>query len=435
MQNLETNIQSRIIKLVEDMLDDWDTETDGAISVDSALGGDLGFASVDFVELVVCIEEEFKSKLGFHDLLMPNDRYVDDLSIEQIVKFVTNCLGSGSVSNTPAVTHQPKEIQQTGEIIDSVKLQEFRDSIKIPLERIEPDTTKNQKAIFILNSPRSGSTLLRTILGGHPKLFAPPELHLLDYRNLSERKAALSNDLNSHLLEGTIRAIMQVKNYSAAEAELFLEDCENKQLTTKQFYNILQQGLDGKILVDKTPTYATHVEILKRAEDDFLEPFYIHLVRHPYGMIRSFTDAKIDLLVPFLRNSSFSRQNLAELTWIIAQQNIQRFLQEVPESRSYQVKFEDLVQQPASTVDGLCRSLGIDFHHDMLDPYKEKDVRMTDGVYAASRFSGDLKFHLHRSIEPEVANRWQQFHSGDFLSEITLKLAASFGYDQKEEGL
>ncbi len=126
---------------------------------------------------------------------------------------------------------------------------------------------------------------------------------------------------------------------------------------------------------------------------------------------------------------------MAELIWIIAQQNIQSFLRGIPENRSCQVKFEDLVQQPASTVDRLCHHLGIDFHREMLDPYKEKDMRMTDGVYAASRFSGDLKFHLHRRIEPEVASRWQQFHTEEFLSEITLELAATFGYAENKEGL
>src|SRR5690606_29517854 len=38
--------------------------------------------------------------------------------------------------------------------------------------------------VFILCSPRSGSTLLRVMLAGHPDLFAPPELHLLHHRSM-----------------------------------------------------------------------------------------------------------------------------------------------------------------------------------------------------------------------------------------------------------
>ena len=36
----------------------------------------------------------------------------------------------------------------------------------------------DRRPIFILSPPRCGSTLTRVMLGGHPGLFAPPELHL-----------------------------------------------------------------------------------------------------------------------------------------------------------------------------------------------------------------------------------------------------------------
>ena len=48
---------------------------------------------------------------------------------------------------------------------------------------------KNKPAIFVLSPPRSGSTLLRVILGGHSQLFAPPELYLLCFNNLQAKKA------------------------------------------------------------------------------------------------------------------------------------------------------------------------------------------------------------------------------------------------------
>ncbi len=60
--------------------------------------------------------------------------------------------------------------------------------------------------------------------------------------------------------------------------------------------------------------------------------------------------------------------------------------------------------------------------------YKDKKQRMTDGVEAVSKMSGDLKFHLHRTIEPEMAYRWKQYHTVDFLGEVTKELAVSFGY-------
>src|SRR5262249_50082495 len=49
---------------------------------------------------------------------------------------------------------------------------------------------KKPEVILILSSTRSGSTLLRVMLGGHERLFAPPELELLGFESLGQRRAA-----------------------------------------------------------------------------------------------------------------------------------------------------------------------------------------------------------------------------------------------------
>ena len=55
----------------------------------------------------------------------------------------------------------------------------------------------------------------------------------------------------------------------------------------------------------------------------------------------------------------------------------------------------------------------------MLDPYNDSDLRMTGGLRSVSEFSGDLKFHLHSRIEPEVADRWRKYDSESSLSEMS----------------
>src|SRR3954466_6093857 len=58
------------------------------------------------------------------------------------------------------------------------------------LEPLAPVQTgpKNPPAVFVLSPPRSGSTLFRVMLAGHPGLFAPPELELLSFNTLAERR-------------------------------------------------------------------------------------------------------------------------------------------------------------------------------------------------------------------------------------------------------
>ncbi|MEG4499889.1 amino acid adenylation domain-containing protein [Microcoleus sp. F10-C6] len=305
----------------------------------------------------------------------------------------------------------------------------------------EPQTKKNKPAIFILSPPRSGSTLLRVIVGGHPQLFAPPELHLLSFNTLEERKATFVERIQ-FMGEGLIRALMEIKGYSLQEAQSLMQELEDKKLTTKQFYDLMQQWLPGKTLVDKSPPYAFNPEVLQRAEIYFENPLYVHLLRHPYGTIRSMEEAKLDLLLSAQVKDeiSLSAKEKAELMWLISHQNILEFLEHIPAHRQYRVKFEDLVKQPHTTVEGLCQFLGLSFAPEMLQIYEDKKQRMTDGIHSVSRMIGDIKFHTHKEISAQAAELWKQDYQVDFLGEQTWQLAESFGYeritsfDDQEEG-
>lgn len=433
-------IQGSIIDIIKEISQDWDTEADGVMAADTQLIEDLNFASLDFIHLVVAIEEKFQQKLGFQELLMQDGDYIDDLSIEQLVNFVENKLNS---IPPPAVAAPPKTASPTSAAAPTAKLSaakaaKFREIIENRITQLESHSLapakldknkgKNPPAIFILSPPRSGSTLLRVMLAGHSQLFAPPELHLLSYQSLKQRKMALDSDASSHLLQGTIRALMQLKNCSAIEAQSLMEEYESQNLTTKEFYALLQQFLDGKTLVDKTPTYASHINILRQVEEHFENPLYIHLLRHPCGMIRSYTEAKLERIVPIMNESSFERTELAELTWLVSQENILEFLQDIPSQRQVHIKFEELVQTPEKSINYLCQFLGIELEADMLKPYQEKSQRMTDGVNQVSEMSGDLKFHLHQGIDATAADAWKQYYNSDFLSEESRKLAETLGY-------
>ena len=155
-------------------------------------------------------------------------------------------------------------------------------------------TDKNPPAIFILAPPRSGTTLFRVILGGHPRLFAPPEMELLGFNTLKERYAE-TRERDSFWLQGTIRALMEIHDCDGATAEQLMGEYEQKELDIKEFYNVLQSS--DKLLVDKTPFYTVDVNILQQAEKYFDNAVYIHLLRHPYGMINSFEKARLEQIL------------------------------------------------------------------------------------------------------------------------------------------
>ncbi|HEV2844130.1 MAG TPA: amino acid adenylation domain-containing protein, partial [Thermoanaerobaculia bacterium] len=144
--------------------------------------------------------------------------------------------------------------------IDEEELARFTDLIE-PLAPVRL-ARKNRRAVFVLSPPRSGSTLLRVMLGGHPKLFAPPELELLSFNTLRERKEAFSGR-DSFWLEGAIRAVMEIRACGPDEARRIIEACEAEDLTTAAFYGRLQEWLGDRVLVDKTPSYALDPAVLR----------------------------------------------------------------------------------------------------------------------------------------------------------------------------
>jgi thioesterase domain-containing protein len=271
------------------------------------------------------------------------------------------------------------------------------------------------------------------MLAGNPALFAPPELELLGFNTLRERRAAFSGKY-AFWAEGTVRALMELGGESAGEAEAEMAEFEARDLAVRDFYAELEARTGGRMLVDKTPSYALDRATLARAEEDFEEPLYLHLLRHPHGMIRSFTQAKLDQVF-FRVPHSFTRRELAELIWVTAERNIREHLATVPPRRQLALSFEDLVRDPEAAMRRVCDFLGLAFDPAMLDPYAPPGGagdsgggRMTDGIHALSKMLGDVKFHEHRKVDAAVAESWKREVQEDFLGEPTWRIAEILGY-------
>ena len=301
--------------------------------------------------------------------------------------------------------------------ISSVKVAEIKRLL--PVFEINTSCEKNEKAVFIISSSRSGSTLLRVMLAGNPALFAPPELELMNYHLMEG---------GTEDFQGLIRSLMGVFDWDATKATQKVEQMIAERWTVNKVYQFLQTALKGQLLVEKTPSYSFNSSILERIEAEFENPIYIHLVRHPYGMINSKKNARLDLLRGELEQYFQSGQELAEFEWVLANQNCDAFLATIDKDRQLQLKYEDLVANPEAAAKDISNLIGIPFHSDMLNPYANDSKRMTDGVHEQSMMIGDPKFHTHRTIAKDNANTWRNDISADFLHVDTLQYAESFGY-------
>ncbi|MGV2389294.1 MAG UNVERIFIED_CONTAM: hypothetical protein LVR29_16690 [Microcystis novacekii LVE1205-3] len=71
-------------------------------------------------------------------------------------------------------------------------------------------------------------------------------MELLGFNTLGERKAKFSGRYN-FWMEGTIRTIMEIKGCNPEKAIAIMEELEEKNLTSKQFYRLLQGWLGDKV--------------------------------------------------------------------------------------------------------------------------------------------------------------------------------------------
>lgn len=286
----------------------------------------------------------------------------------------------------------------------------------------------NHKPIaFILSSPRSGSTLLRVMLAGHPNLLSPPELHLLPFATMQERQAELEA---SHLGEGLIRTLMDLKGIDAQASQRLVNQWVEDNLSIGELYQILQDLGGDRILVDKSPTYGMAKSTLLHAESLFSQAKYIHLVRHPYSVIESFARMRMDKLLSLNHANAYET---AESIWLQSNQNIMEFLSEVEQNKVCQVFYEDLVTNPEAVMQTICQFLNLPFHESVLNPY-EGD-RMTAGVHSQSMSVGDPNFKTRQQIDPNLAQNWQKIQLPISLNTFTRDLAKSLHYELPNETL
>ena len=307
-----------------------------------------------------------------------------------------------------AKTHQPA---------DTAKKIAVKSKTRISTAKLSP-------AAFILSSPRSGSTLLRVMLAGHPNLSSPPELHLLPFETMKERERELGV---SQLGEGLKRAFMALKGIDAAASQKIVDELIAENATVKEVYQQLQQLAGDRLLIDKSPTYASNRETLERAEAIFDGAKYIHLVRHPYSVIESFARMRMDKLVG---SGDSDPYQLAELIWRDSNQNILNLARDIDPDRYHLVYYEDLVSKPQEVLAGICQFLEVSFDPAVLTPYQGD--RMTDGVTDNAMSLGDPNFLNHRTIDAKLADTWKEIKLPN-LGRYTQQLAQQLKYELPQE--
>jgi len=270
---------------------------------------------------------------------------------------------------------------------------------------------------FVLGAPRSGTTLLRVMLAGHPRLFVPPEMVLAPYVTMAAREAGL----NQRYWEkgGLRRALMELRGIDVEEAKAAEDGW--RDLTVEQVYHLLIKELGGRILVDKCPHLGMPDGSLERVHAMFPEARYLWIVRHPGSVNRSLEN--MPMAEVMLQGYPGGPRDV----WETANRRVGAFLrQSVPEDRWALVRYEDLVVDPEHELRRLSSALNVDYDAAMAKPYEGE--RMRTGPKGA-RAIGDPNMAGRNAIDPSLASKWLDGFDPRKVSASCKALALEFGYD------
>jgi hypothetical protein len=206
------------------------------------------------------------------------------------------------------------------------------------------------RLIFVISPPRSGSTLLQHMLGSHAQILTYPEPHLitplafLGYHDLVDKAP--------------------YDHIHAAEAiKLFVEGLPRREADyldalrayTDTLYGRMLSTSDKRYFLDKTPGYALVLPFLTRLYPDAR---YVVLTRHPLAIASSYANSFFDgdWLAAQLYNPIVNR-------YVPAMADLLR----APPRHMLHVSYEKLVLDPAAELATLCAFLDLEFQPGMVN--------------------------------------------------------------------
>lgn len=297
------------------------------------------------------------------------------------------------------------------------------------------------EAIFIVGVPRSGTTLMRAVLGSHSRIAIADENHFLghpwpwlDGSWSPGRVGPLATDedvrrlvdriYSEPFLRGTwFRGQSGLWRWTAreiprAQLERRLLDGER---TPRGVFRILMEAYAGRkrraVIGEKTPAHFRHVETLL---DWFPDARVVHMIRDPRAVyvseVKRRTATPDTLPYRVLARVPPALRALALVqtvrTWAEAVVHHRRYARAYPD-RYRLVRFEDLVREPERVIGDLCAFLGVAYEERML---QQKVVSKGDRVGEAG-FDAGAADRWERAITPR-ARRWIERLLGRRIQEL-----------------
>jgi hypothetical protein len=250
---------------------------------------------------------------------------------------------------------------------------------------------------FVLGRPRSGTTLLRTMLDAHPSIVIPLENSSMIHLYFRYRKVRYWDAAKLDRLAADFFRLDNVKNWKLDREGIRekLEDLSGTQLSFHQvirifYFHYRSEFRKGeiRILGDKSPLFSLYPKQIFRA---FPDARFIHLVRDYRSHLLSMRHQ--DLFSP--------SETFILMQWKQSAEQIGRLKADRPGS-FLTLRYEDLVSDPEPVYREVCEFLGVKFLPGLLDPETRRNA-------------------VRNLYSPEFLDQWQPGLTGKITTAHTEK--------------
>jgi hypothetical protein len=306
------------------------------------------------------------------------------------------------------------------------------------------------------------------MLGQHPQMFGLPELNLLDLENVGQwfERCARAGYSIAHpivladkstvrpLADGLLRVVAELCFGGQTEATVQLARGwlrRRTHLSAGYLVETFARKVQPRMLVEKSPSFARQLPLLRRLRALFPDARFIHLVRHPRGHGESVAKLMRELephgpLPRWLlklagaqrRPGAGSHRRTAidpQHSWLEKHRIICEFLDSVPQTEYLRVRGEDLLSEPDAHLQRIADWLGLRTDPEAIEAMKhpEKSVFACRGPRGA-RYGNDrffienplLRLGRTHGLTLDGPLRWRD--DDRRFSEPVLQLARRFGY-------
>jgi hypothetical protein len=227
-----------------------------------------------------------------------------------------------------------------------------------------------ENMIFVIGSPRSGSTMLQRMLGSHADIYTHPEPHIVTPLAHLGFYANVEKAPYDHI--NAAEAIREyVDDLPGGSADYY--DACTAYLDV--LYGRMIDKSGKKMMLDKTPAYGLVLPFLSRV---YKNAKFIVLTRHPLAIFssyaKSFFDGDYDAALSF--NNIVGRY-VPALAVFLRQKDVP----------FYHVKYEDLVKNPEAEMASIFNFLGLPNQEDAVEYGRHSHVIKSFGDPKASQES------------------------------------------------